>query len=178
MKDQKLHRMILGALFAALCAVATLAIQIPSPMNGYVNLGDCVVLLSGWLLGPLYGGLAAGIGSMLADVMTGYVHYAPGTLLIKGAMALAAALLYRMWKAAAKGHPLTGRILSGMAAEALMVAGYFGYASLLLGKGWAAAASIPGNLIQGVFGLLSAVLFMQMFAKSEAMKRYFSGLMQ
>ena len=59
-----------------------------------------------------------------------------------------------------------------------MVAGYFGYASLLLGKGWAAAASIPGNLIQGVFGLLSAVLFMQMFAKSEAMKRYFSGLMQ
>ena len=28
-----------------------MVVQIPSPMNGYVNLGDCFVLLSGWLLG-------------------------------------------------------------------------------------------------------------------------------
>ena len=28
-----------------------------------------------------------------------------------------------------------------------MVLGYFGYASLLLGKGWGAAASIPGGLV-------------------------------
>ena len=34
-----------------------------------------------------------------------------------------------------------------------MVAGYFGYASLLLGKGLAAAASIPGNIFQGAVGL-------------------------
>ena len=43
---------------AALVYVATSIIQIPSPVNGYVNLGDCFVLLSGWLLGPWYGAAA------------------------------------------------------------------------------------------------------------------------
>ena len=82
-------------LFAALCTVMTLVIQIPSPMQGYVNLGDCAVLLSAWVLGPVYGGVAAGTGSMLADLFSGYAHYAPGTFLIKLCMAVAAALIFR-----------------------------------------------------------------------------------
>ena len=56
MKDQKVKKLVLSALMAALVYVATSIIQIPSPMSGYVNLGDCFVLLSGWLLGPWYGG--------------------------------------------------------------------------------------------------------------------------
>ena len=51
-------------------------------MQGYVNLGDCAVPLSAWILGPVYGGVAAGVGSMLADLLSGYAHYAPGTFLI------------------------------------------------------------------------------------------------
>ena len=69
MKDQKVKKLVLSALMAALVYVATSIIQIPSPMSGYVNLGDCFVLLSGWLLGPWYGGAAAGIGSMLVDLL-------------------------------------------------------------------------------------------------------------
>ncbi len=38
-----------------------------------------------------------------------------------------------------------------------MVAGYFGYAALLLGKGIGAAASVPGNLVQGAVGLVIAL---------------------
>ena len=49
MKDQKVKKLVLSALMAALVYVATSIIQIPSPMSGYVNLGDCFVLLSGWL---------------------------------------------------------------------------------------------------------------------------------
>lgn len=88
MSDSKIKKMVLTALLAALTCVATMIIQIPSPMNGYVNLGDCFVLLSGWLLGPWLGFAAGGIGSMLADIFTGYAHYAPGTLVIKGLVAL------------------------------------------------------------------------------------------
>ena len=40
MNDKKIRTLVLSALFAALCTVMTLVIQIPSPMNGYVNLGD------------------------------------------------------------------------------------------------------------------------------------------
>ena len=89
LKDQKVKKLVLSALMAALVYVATSIIQIPSPMSGYVNLGDCFVLLSGWLLGPWYGGAAAGIGSMLVDLLGVYAHYAPGTLVIKAVDAIA-----------------------------------------------------------------------------------------
>ena len=52
MTDKKLHRLVLAALFTALTTVMTMVIQVPSPMQGYVNLGDCGVLLSAWVLGP------------------------------------------------------------------------------------------------------------------------------
>ena len=72
MSDKKVQKLVVSALMAALTYVATMVVRIPSPMNGYVNLGDCFVLLSGWLLGPWYGGAAAGIGSMLTDLLSGY----------------------------------------------------------------------------------------------------------
>ena len=165
MSDRNLHQLVRAALFATLCTVLTLVIQIPSPMQGYVNLGDCGVLLSAWVLGPVYGGGAAGVGSMLADLLSGYAHYAPGTFLIKFAMAAAAGGLFRRLRRS----PLTAQLVSGAAAEAIMVAGYFGYASLLLGKGLAAAASVPGNAVQGAFGLTAAVTLFALLRRSRAL---------
>ena len=78
-------RIVMAAMLAALTCVATMVIKIPSPLKGYLNLGDCVVLLAGWMLSPVYGFLAAGIGSALADVFSGYVLYAPATFVIKAA---------------------------------------------------------------------------------------------
>ena len=91
MKQTKLRTLILAAMFAALTCVATMIIHIPSPIGGYFNLGDCMVLLSAFVLGPVWGTAAGGIGSALADVICGYFVYAPGTLVIKALMALAAA---------------------------------------------------------------------------------------
>lgn len=85
MSGKHVRLLVLAALFTALTTVATMVIQIPSPMSGYVNLGDCMVLLSAWVLGPFVGAAAGGIGSMLADIITGYAYYAPGTLIIKAA---------------------------------------------------------------------------------------------
>lgn len=93
--NSNLKKLVLAAMFAALSSVATMVIQIPSPMSGYVNLGDCFVLLGGVVLGPVWGFLAGGVGSMLADVILGYAHYAPGTFLIKGLMALAVVLIFK-----------------------------------------------------------------------------------
>ena len=83
MKQTKLRTLILAAMFAALTCVATMIIHIPSPIGGYFNLGDCMVLLSAFVLGPVWGTAAGGIGSALADVICGYFVYAPGTLVIK-----------------------------------------------------------------------------------------------
>ena len=56
------QRIVIAAMMASLVCVATMVVKIPSPLNGYLNLGDCVVLLAGWMLSPAYGFLAAGIG--------------------------------------------------------------------------------------------------------------------
>ena len=164
----KLERLVLAALFAALSCTATMVLQIPSPMSGYVNLGDCFVLLSGVLLGPVWGFLAAGTGSMMADLLSGYAHYAPGTFLIKGLMALAVCLLFRALSA--KLPRSASYLIAAVPAELLMIAGYFAYACLLLGKGLAAAASIPGNIMQGIFGVVSSFLLLKVLERMKFIK--------
>lgn len=158
MKNRKWERLVFTSMFTALTCVATIVVQIPSPMNGYLNLGDAVVLLSAWYLGPAYGMFAGGVGSMLADLITGYAYYAPGTLVVKGLMALVAALVFQLLRDRAGWRKGLGQVVSGVLAECIMVAGYFGYALLLLGKGLAAAASVPGNLAQGAVGVVAATM--------------------
>ena len=157
MRKQKWEKLVVTSMVTALACIATMVIQIPSPMNGYLNLGDAVVLLGAWFLGPAYGAFAGGVGSMLADILSGYAYYAPGTLMIKGLMALAAAVVFQALRNRAGGKVLA-EVVSGILGECIMVAGYFGYACLLLQKGLAAAASIPGNLVQGGVGIAAATV--------------------
>lgn len=61
------------ALMAAVVYVVTmfLSIRIPTPTGTtMIKLANAFVLLCGLLLGPVRGGLAAGFGSMLFDLMT------------------------------------------------------------------------------------------------------------
>ena len=89
MKLSHTKKIVFCALLTALTTVSTMVIQIPSPMNGYVNVGDVFVLFSVYYLGPI-GVVCAGVGSALADLFSGYAIYAPATLLIKSAMAISA----------------------------------------------------------------------------------------
>lgn len=152
-RSEELRRLLRTALFTALTCAATLVIQIPMPVtNGYVNIGDCFVLLGAWVLGPLYGAFAGGVGSALADLLSGYAFYVPGTLLIKAAMAVVAALLCNA------RHKHLFRLVGAVAAELVMVAGYFAYAWAILGSGFAAAlTAVPGNLLQGAVGIVGAM---------------------
>ncbi len=170
MQHGKLQKLILAALFAALTYVATSIIRIPTPAtSGYVNLGDCMVLLGAFLLGPIYGFAAGGIGSMLADLLAGYMSYVPGTLIIKGLMALCAALIFKALKQ--KIGSVAATAVGGIAAECIMAFGYFGYEATFLGYGLAAAASIPSNAFQGTVGLVLGVALYQALAHIPVVKK-------
>lgn len=165
MQNKNLRKLIMAALMAALVFVATMVIKIPTPTNGYLNLGDCFVLLSGWLLGPWYGFAAGGIGSMLVDLLGGYFQYVPGTFLIKGLMALVAAFLY---KALHKTVPAAALPISGLVGECIMVGGYYLYESTVCGYGFmGAAAGIPGNCVQGVAGLVIGIALMAIIRSTK-----------
>lgn len=169
----KLLKICVTAMFAALICVATMLIQIPSPLNGYVNFGDCFILIAAWVLGPVYGFAAGGIGSALADLFTGYVHYVPGTFVIKGLIAVAAALICRAMLKKMPKISVPAYIVSALAGEIIMVGGYYLYAALLLGKSFAgAAASVPGNLVQGAFGLVCGVVIIKIIAKTRVLNKF------
>ncbi len=174
LQNNKTFRLVLAALFTALTAVATLVIRIPSPMNGYVNLGDVIVLMNGWMLGPVWGTFAAGVGSMLADLIAGYAVYAPGTLVIKAICALTASLIFRALKKDAEKHVIriTKRVISALISEMIMVAGYFGYAAILMGNGLSAALSIPGNCTQAVVGILLGTIITEVLMRNGRIREY------
>jgi len=72
------------AVFTALVCVVTIIFSIYVPATqGFFNIGESMVFLSALLFGPLVGAFAGGVGSMLADLLLGYPHYAPATLIIK-----------------------------------------------------------------------------------------------
>ena len=53
MKNASLRKIIFAALMAALTTVATMIIRIPTPTQGYIHLGDGMVLLCGAQENPL-----------------------------------------------------------------------------------------------------------------------------
>lgn len=164
------------ALLSALCCLCTWLLAVPFPGGvGYFNVGDIFVLISAWLLGPLYGTIAAGIGSMLADVFAGYTVYAPATLLIKGATALTAyyvfALLCKLIKKE-KVKPFLS-IPAALLAELVMVLGYLLFESTALGLGVGAFASVPGNALQGLCGSVGGFLLFFTMQKIPSVKRLF-----
>lgn len=164
--NNKTRKIVLAAMFAALCCVATMIIKIPSPLKGYLNLGDCIVLLSGFMLSPVYGFLAAGIGSALADIFSGYVIYAPATFIIKGIMTLIA--YYGVKLLHKKIGTTPARIISGIVAEIVMVLGYFIFEGFMYGF-VPSAANIPANAVQGVAGLILGVILIRVFEKNNIM---------
>ena len=165
-------KIVLCAVLTALTTLATMIIQIPSPTSGYVNLGDVFVLFSAFCLGPFYGAVAAGVGSALADLLSGYVIYAPGTLVIKAAMAICAYLVFAALKKIFK-YNYPAMLCGALVAEIIMVGGYFLYSCFIMGEGLSASASIVGNVAQGVVGLAVGPLLVQ--AMLSAVKGFFKN---
>ncbi|MBO5008326.1 MAG: ECF transporter S component [Clostridia bacterium] len=158
----KTRKLVMASMLASLVCVATMIIKIPSPLKGYLNLGDCVVLLSGWFLSPFYGFMAAGIGSALADLFSGYVTYAPATFIIKGIMAAAA---YYGFKLLNKKLPqVAAYIISGVVSEIIMVLGYYVFEGFLYGF-IPSVVNIPANAVQGLAGLIIGTLLIRIFDK-------------
>ena len=172
MKNKNLLKnTVYTALFAALVYVATMVIHIhiPAPgAMGYINFGDCVVLTSGLLLGPLYGGLASGIGSCLADATYGHMIYVPGTFVVKALMAATSSLIYKCISKNKKDYKTLPLIISSIAGECVMVFGYFLYESALPGIGVPGAVlGVTANISQALAGAFLTFLIIKLMKKAK-----------
>ena len=115
---------LVGLLAALTAACSALRIKVPADIVGTsaFHLGNIMCALSGILLGPWLGGLAAGIGSFLYDMTNpAYIDEAWLTFLMKGAYGLFPGLVMLLWK----NH--WGYVKAGIAAASGAVAYAAGY---------------------------------------------------
>lgn len=172
LSDNKLLKICAAAMFAALICVATMLIRVPTPTGGYVNLGDCFILVAAFVLGPYYGFAAGAIGSAAADMFAGYMQYVPGTFVIKGLIALAAALIVRLFSNSTEVLRFVGLGIGAVVGEIIMVGGYYLYEATLLSYGFAGAfASVWGNVVQGVFGAVLGTALVVILTKTNVLAK-------
>lgn len=162
--NNRIRLLTLTGMLTALTTVATIFIQIPSvATKGYINLGDTIVNISAWIIGGLYGGFAGGVGSALADIITGYVVYAPATLIIKFLMAFCCFNVYNV--CSKKFSSITSRIISVIVSELIMITGYSIFAGFMYGSLQSALLSVPDNIAQGVMGAVFSVVLYECILK-------------
>lgn len=170
MKQKHIQKLVFSAMLAALVFTATW-IAIPNGLGGNINLGDSILLVGAWTLGGAWSMVAAAVGAMLTDLLSGYVIYAPATFVIKALMCGAAILVARL---ARKLPPFLRFSLSALAAECVMVAGYFVYEIFIFSLP-VAALGIPFNMIQALASLIVANLLRLLLSKARLDRLPFDG---
>ena len=164
---QVLTALCMAAVMAALVALGSkLEIQIPSILgSSRFHLGNVMCALSGLLLGPWWGGLAAGIGSAIFDLFDPLrVMEAPITFLTKGVYGVVAGAVYfKAFKG--RSNYVNEAVASALAAVSYIVlylAKSFFYNGLLI-KGLSADAAwlavlerVPSSVFNGVVAVIFA----------------------
>jgi uncharacterized membrane protein len=163
MNNYQLRKFITGALMAALTCFATYVIRVPSP-TGYIHPGDSFVILSGVILGPIYGALSAGIGSMLADLLAGYPQYAIATFIIKALTAVVCSMVYRRMK-----RKLYSVLIAGIWGGLIVTLGYFAVEYFMYGPG-GALSGVPLNGVQNLFGIILSTLLYPLLCRVPQIK--------
>lgn len=179
-------KLVLTALLAAL-TVAGSALRITMPLSiagtTSFHLGNILCALSGILLGPWFGGLAAGMGSAIYDMTNPlFISECWITFITKGIYGLVVGLITwrrkTAWEAEGKGSYIRLYIAT--------VAGALSYAVLYLSKGFlydglllgglpakAAMINIVGKLPATVFNAAVAIVCAPLLAiaVSKALKK-------
>ena len=160
MKTQqgKLLKIVFAGALAAMVYVVTL-FRFPL-LGSKVHFANAVCLLSGMLLGPVWGGLAAGLGSALYDAFGGGYDFLNIliTFVSKFAMAwVCGKLLAANLKKQGQAGPI--RTVIAAASGALTYVALYMLKSLLM-YGWAGMISrFPASIINAAAAIVAAPIF-------------------
>lgn len=148
MKSKQIKLMCITGVFTAIVFVTTAYLHIPSH-TGYTHVGDGFIYLAACMLPLPYGIFVGALGALLADCLTGFAIWAPGSIIIKAA----AVLLFS--RKSEKIFTLRNA-LALIPASAICIGGYYLYESIITMNFVAPLAGIPGYITQSV---LSSILF-------------------
>jgi uncharacterized membrane protein len=161
MAQNKVKKIVYGAFMIALVTIGTMVIQIPTPATkGYINVGDSFIFLSSALFGSLMGFIAGGIGSALADLLSGYAYWAPWTFIIKGIEGLIVGLMYKKYT----NEYL--KVVSLIIGALWMVLGYYIAGGIMYGFK-TSLVDVPSNLVQGFASIIVGYILIRLISRLE-----------
>ena len=140
---------------SAIVTVFTVAVRIPiAPTRGYLNLGDVAIFFIAFVFGPVSAFIAGGLGTAIADLLSGYGQWAPVSFLAHGFQGFLIGVVYNVFakKEDGGGNIVLITFLCFLAGAVVMVSGYFIAGVFIVGPG-AALVEIPGNIIQNAAGI-------------------------
>lgn len=156
--------LVLTGLLAALTVVgSTIRIAVPAVVGtNAIHLGNIMCALSGLLLGPWYGGLAAGLGSAIYDMTNpAYISDAWITFLTKFAYGMAAGLVVGKHRDFGYVRAVLGSLAGAVTYAVLYFAKTWFYSGMFI-KGLtfeAAAVVTAGKIPATTFNAVVAVIF-------------------
>lgn len=159
MKNSKIKLMCITGVFTALVFVITAYLHIPTN-NGYIHVGDGFIYLAACLLPAPYAMFVGAGGALLADCLTGFAVWAPGSVIIKAVTVL-------LFSAKSKKIMTLRNSLALLPAAVICAGGYYLYEALIYGNFISPLAGIPASLTQSV---ASAVVFVAAGFMTDKMK--------
>lgn len=144
------------AISIALVYVFTAFVNIRLPIvanGGLIHLGNVPLFIVAMLYGKKIGALAGGIGMGLFDLLSGWIPWAPFTLIVVGLMG------YTIGKICEKHSSFSAKIIAMVLACVIKIVGYYIAESIIYGNLLVPVSSIPGNLVQiGVASIIVAIV--------------------
>ena len=150
--------LILTSMLIALVFVATLLLNIKLPIKangGLVHLGTGMLFTVSILFGPKKGAIAGAAGMGFFDLFAGWTLWAPFTFLTRGLQGYIVGKI--AWSRGHNGDSVGLKIFAMIISVPFMIAGYY-ICEAILFKSWLIpVASIPGDIVQNVIGMLVAI---------------------
>lgn len=171
MKHEKMTKLVLTGVFAALSYVVFTFLQIKISLPGgdatSIHLGNAICVLGALILGGFYGGLGGALGMTIGDLFDPvYILYAPKTFLLKLCIGLITGMVaHKFGKINTQTNKKTVLVrviaaaVSGLLFNVIFdpLAGYF-YKLIILGKP-AAELTLAWNIAStGIDAVTSAVV--------------------
>ena len=140
LKSNKISLMCMAGVLASLVFVVTAYLHIPTN-NGYIHVGDGLIYLAACLLPWPYAMAVGAGGALLADCLTGYAIWAPGSVVIKALTAL-------LFSNKGKKIMSLRNALALLPAAVLCAVGYYLYEALIYRNYVTPLSGIPVSVTQ------------------------------
>ncbi|MCD6122747.1 MAG: ECF transporter S component [Spirochaetales bacterium] len=146
-------------ILTAITTIFTIAVRIPiAPTRGYINLGDVAIYFSAITFGPFSALVSGGLGTALADILSGYSQWAPISFAVHGLEGLVIGLVVKLFyrENSRTVNLIAAWALAFIAGTVVMAGGYLLAENFMVGLG-AALTELPGNIIQNIAGIAGGI---------------------